>query len=339
MIGAKTMSRMALTLAAVVLVGFAAPGDKDGERIKRLVDKPGKTASLGELVTEVRAQLIARTAMPSETLKTIRRYQHETTDGIYKIVLFDIAWRGKTYRLGASTTPEGATYKVGIFDEFGKEVPEFDDFLGQFRGDYGVGLTEASNEDLGAILKRRDALATQTKPPAKPAEKKAWTLLKHHQSMMKLGAIWREIDLGDKSNEPLAKNLKALDEATAKLEEFSTNLRATMEPKTVGGYREVVKAMRADVAEALKLATAGDDTGATKIAREKIVTHCSKCHESDQNEFKTDLASALGNQLGGIGFKKGAFVVDVDVDKRDYTPEEAQMLANTIKACLLSTRD
>jgi hypothetical protein len=337
------MSRsIVFVLAGVALVASlaAAPGDKDGERIKRLVDKAGgRVNSLVDLATAAQSKLIARSAIGQDTLKSIRRYQVDVSGAIYKVALLDVSWRGKTMRLGTSTAPEGHLYRVGVFDEFGKELPEFAPFLAQFSGQEAVGLNEASNEDIGTVIKRRDAILGAKKPPVKPQEKKTWALLKHHHLMWDLGAAFSEVEAAREKGDMLAPSLGLLDTAAGAIDDFSDQLRAVMQPKTLGSYRELLKALRANIAEARGLEEKGDGEGAAKIAKARLKMDCGKCHGADQNEWKKPLEGALREQRHAAGFRPGVFVIDVDLRPLSWTAEEAQSLASAVKASLLAARE
>jgi hypothetical protein len=331
---------MLASLSAVILVFVsAAPGDKDGERIKRLVDKPGaKIHSLPDLTTAAQSKLIARTAIGQDSLKSIRRYQADA-DGLYKVVLLDVPWRGKTVRLGVSTAPEGHLYRSGVFDDFGKPIDDFEAFLAQFSGQQGLTLTNASNEDIGKVIQRRDALQNAAKPPVKPADKKAWALLKHMHLMWRLDDAFLALEAARDEEKPLLGALKKLEERASEIAEFSDQLRPLVQPKTLGSYRGMLGELRANAAEAIALEEKGDADGARKIAKARLKMDCGKCHGSDQNEFKAPLQSAFRDQRRAAGFAAGAFVVDVDLRAKEWTPEEAQALASAVKACLLAARE
>lgn len=327
-----------LLLVSMVFLS-AAPGDKDGERIKRLVDKPGaKIHSLPDLTTAAQAKLIARTAIGQDTLKSIRRYQVDA-EGTYKVVLLDAPWRGKTVRLGVSTAPEGHLYRSGVFDDFGKPLTDFDPFLEQFSGQQGLALTTASNDDVGKVIQRRDAILKSTKPPPKPADKKAWVLLKHMQLMWRVDGAFAHVETARVKAAPLLPSLKRLAEEAEAITEFSEHLRAVVQPKTLGSYREIAKELAKNTAEAIALEEKGDKEGAAKIAKARLKMDCGKCHGFDQTEFKAPLQASFRAQRRDAGFGPGVFVVDVDLRPGDLTPEEAQGLASAVKACLLAARE
>ncbi len=326
---------------AFLLMLFAAPGEKDGERIKRLVDKAGsRVSSLPELTTAAQSKWIARTAVGQDSVKSLRRYQAEASDGVYKVALVDLTWRGKVVRVGACLSPDGSIRKAGVFDEYGKEIADFAPFVKQFDKPDGVVLSDASNEDIGGVIKRRDAVMSSAKPPPKPADKKAWVLLKHHHLMWEFADCWRDLEAAAEKSDPLAPKIKAFDDQAAKIELFSENLRtAVIVPKTLGVYRDQLKELRADVAKVTELETKGDAEGARKFVKSDLKLDCGKCHGSEANEFKRPLESSLRDQLEGSGFKPGVFVVDVDLRAGKFESAEAQSLASAIKACLLAARE
>lgn len=335
-----TRSISFLLCAALLLSIGAAPGDKDGERIKRLVDKPGaKINSLADLTTAAQSKLIARTGIGQDTLKSIRRYQADAGGSIYKIVLLDVSWRGKPLRLGVSTAPEGHLYRSGVFDDFGKAITDFDPYLAQFSGQDGLALNAASNEDIGPIIKKRDAILKSGKPPVKPADKKTWALLKHTHLMWGLDSAFAHVETAREKGAPLLGSLKELDKEAEKIEEFSDQLRAVLQPKTLGSYREMLKELRKNTADAIALEEKGDAVEAAKIAKGRLKMDCGKCHGSDQNEFKSPLQSYFRDLRRSAGFASGVFLVDIDLRAKEMTPEEAQTLASAVKACLLSARE
>lgn len=332
------------TLALALVPVLPESGAKDGERIKALLGKSGaKIGSLEALTAAPAATLIARSGITREMLDTMRRYQAEAPgeSGPIGLALLDVPlgglWAGKPVRLGVALAASGEMKAVHCFDDFGKVIQDFEPFLRQFGPD-GVALNEASNEAIGDVVKRRDAVAGADKPPVKPQEKKTWTLYRHSLRMKAIGEHFQAASEAGAAGKPLAEPLAALDSDFAALDEFAGYLRAVMEPKTVGQYREQLKALRTDLKQASDLATKGENESAAKLLAGKLKLDCGKCHGFDANEWKRPFETELRRQREAAGFKSGVFVIDVDVRKVGFEIADAQMLAGAVKAACLACR-
>jgi mono/diheme cytochrome c family protein len=334
---------MNLTLLAtplvIALVIAEPPVAKDGERVKHLVGgKDAKVEVMPDLPTAASATLIARTAVASETLKSLRRYQADS----HRIALIDAPLESATrerLRIGVALAPEGHLARLALFDELGKPRDEFENFFAQFRGGEGVSISEASAADIGDVVKRRDQVLNAKKAPPKPADKQAWVLLRHHRAMWAVGAAYFQLEQARRAGEPLGRKLDDLDAALTEVEGFAGNLTAVVEAKTVGTYRQHLAAARAAIEKARAAVDADDRDALDRAVKIDVKNSCGACHGSDKNEFRRPLEGAMRDKLFAAGFAKGSFVVGVDVQPRELDERDAQSLASAIKAALLAARE
>src|SRR5690606_22882768 len=113
---------------------------------------------------------LARTALPTTVLASLRRYRVELEgETLPAIAAFlDLEWSGGKGRLGVAVAQSGAVFGPMLFDDFGKPLDELDPLLAQFKGQRGVRLTEASLRPVGEVMTRRDAVMATSDPPPNP---------------------------------------------------------------------------------------------------------------------------------------------------------------------------
>ncbi|MFH0945926.1 MAG: hypothetical protein V2A76_12065 [Planctomycetota bacterium] len=342
------MARTIVMTTLVCLLGIAAiaavqdAGRKDGERLKRLFEKPIKIVQpLPGLTAQPEGRLVARTGLSHDLLPSLRLYDVLLERQVVpsRTAFLDARWRGKTVRLGYSVTSEGSVYGPKAFDEFGKEVTDVDLFLDQFRGDGAVRLSDVSTESLGGVMQLRDEVLAQEKAPPKKSERKRWTLVRHHLLMFESDRLFRRLETARKNGESLRQPLKDLLELVAELHRFGTNLKAVLEPKEVGEYRRFLDSLVADATAALEALEGDDAERAGSLVDEKVGRGCVDCHEWQDHQYRKPLKDALATELAGVGFGKGSFVVGVDVRAAGFDPDQAQEMAAVVKALALLAHD
>src|SRR5690606_40417755 len=89
-------------------------GDKDGERLRRLLDGKtlGAVAVFPPLSAQPTGRILARTALPTTVLASLRRYRVELEgETLPAIAAFlDLEWSGGKGRLGVAVAQSGAVF-------------------------------------------------------------------------------------------------------------------------------------------------------------------------------------------------------------------------------------
>lgn len=314
------------------------PGAKDGERIQRLVPDPiAQVRSQPGLTAQPTSRLLARTALPFESLGTIRRYDVdvETDRELRRVAFLDVECDGETVRIGVGAAANGALLGPTAFDAYGKPVAALEPFLAQFRGHGGLVLTAASTEPIGDAVRLKDELLAMEKAPLKPAERKRWALFRHLRLMRESGRLHDALQEARQQGEPLGPPLRALASQIEATRSFSANLKSALAAKDLGRYRALNDELAAAVAEALRLTQEGNVEAAAKVVKGKVNTSCSRCHGFDDNAWRKPFEGALRAEREQTGIRAGSFIVDVDVERNGLNKDDAQRLASAVKAGML----
>ena len=341
----RTVLPVVLGLVAVAGLSAAAAveaGKGDGERLKRLFDRPIKSVqSLRGLTAQPSARLVVRTGLPREALPTIRLYgvvlEREVVPA--RTAFMDLPWKGKTARMGYSVTSQGGVHGPRAFDEFGKPLTDLDPFLSQFRGHEAVRLSEGSTRPIGEVVQLREEMLAQKKAPPKQSLRAQWALIRHHLLMFEAERLLENLERAAHAEQPLRQPLAELLDHALLMSQFSSNLKAVLEPKEVGQYRQFMAALETEATQAQELLSEGD----AGEARERVATQlrqaCVKCHDWEQNQWQRSFREGLRDELDLVGFGRGSFVVDVDVKLLDLDRDRAQAVAGVVKAVMLLAHD
>ncbi|MFG0318720.1 MAG: hypothetical protein ACF8XB_15710 [Planctomycetota bacterium JB042] len=342
-LGGAAVGALLLLSLAVSTASSAEPGEKDGERIRRLLDgKPIRgVRSLPGLTAQPSGRLVSRTALPTTMISSLRRYEVQLEGEVHpvRVAFFDLEWSEGEGRIGLGATREGALFGPTLFDDYGKEIDDLDELLARFQGHRGVRLTEASLQPVGEVMTRRDEMLATTKPPPKKEEREVWALFHHHLRMWELesshAALQRAREEGTGMREPL----RRLDEHLNELKPFASNLKGVLEPKEVGRYRRFVDQMLASTEKARVLLDKGNEKAASKLVKGEVKLGCGRCHGSDENQWRRPLEDAIRDLREGAGWRTGSFVVGVDLRPTRFGDADAQLVASTVKALMLLATD
>jgi len=337
----------ALALASGLALLAAAPsildaGKNDGERLKRLFDRPIKSVqSLQGLTAQPSARLVARTGMPNSALSTVRLYavllEREVIPA--RTAFLDLPWKGKPARLGYAVTSQGGVFGPKAFDEYGKPLTDLDPFLAQFRGQDAVRLTEASTRPIGEVIKLREDVLAESTPPPKHSLRTRWALVRHHLLMFEAERLLQNLKRAARNEQPLRRPLEELTEFTSQLHQFATHLKVVLEPKEVGQYRRFLTALETEANKASELVSKGDAEGARELVTTEVERTCVECHDWKENHWNRPFGDALRDELDQVGFARGSFVLEADVRRNGLDPERAQDVASVVKAIMLLAHD
>ncbi len=338
----RIVAALLLALAGPSFLGLATTspeaGQKDGERLKHLIPKGVKQVqSLPALSAQPTARLIARAGVTTAQLESIRQYQVEMTGEMKptRVAFIDVDWGGKPARIGVGATPTGGLIGPLAFDEYGKAIDDFEPMLQQFRGHGGVTLTEASLAPIGDTLKRRDDAIAATRPPPKPAERKAWTMFHHLKLMRRAGQLHEQLQAAREAGEPMRSHLRELSDHFDEVDRFATNLKVVAQPKEIGEYRKFIDELQGHAENALRLVDEGSAEEAEKIVKAKVKTSCGKCHGWDGNHWRKPFEGVMRAEREASGWGNGSFVIGVDLAARGFEESDAQQVACAVKAGML----
>lgn len=342
----RTLSILSLVAAAAAALipsipasPVAEPGAKDGERIKRLLSARSirGVGALPGLTAQPTGRIVARTAIPTTMLSSLRRYSVEVEgeQAPVTVVFFDLEWSGGEGRLGVGATRDGAFFGPTLFDDYGKEVDSLDAVLAQYKGDGGVRLTEASLEPVGEVMKSRDEMLLVTKPPPRRDEREVWALFHHHRRMWEIDVAHEALQRARSEGTSMREPLRRLEEHLTELKPFASNLKGVLEPKDVGQYRRFVDELIDATSKARVLVDKGNDKAASKLVKGTVKMGCGKCHGWDENQWKAPFEGAVRERREAAGWRTGSFVVGVDLRPSAFAAEDAQLVASTVKALML----
>lgn len=317
----------------------AEPGAKDGERIKRLLD--GRTIRgvgvLPGLTAQPSGRLVARTAVPTTALPSLRRYQVQVEGELHPVTVafLDLEWSEGEGRLGVAATRGGELLGPTLFDEYGKEMDDLEDVLAQYRGQAGVRLTEASLQPVGDVMTRRDEMLATEDPPPKADAREVWALFHHHRRMWELDAAHEALQRAREEGASMREPLERVEEHLVGLDGFATHLKTVLEPKEVGRYRRFLDEMVAATDKARVLIDKGNQEAASKLVKGKVKLGCGRCHGWDENQWRRPLEDAVRDRREAAGWRTGSFVVGVDLRPTRFEQADAQLVASTVKALML----
>jgi soluble cytochrome b562 len=327
-------------VAAIATVCLAfAPGEKgDGDRLRGLFKEKTRTVARQEVLRPAKlATLLSASAISNDVVKDMHVYDVELDgkEGVYHVVLMDLAWGRKPARIAVAVNPAGELHDVSITDEYGKKQKELDVFLAQFQGEYALRLTTESLKPIGDVAKLRDSIMKATKAPLKPDEKLRYGLVLQRAQMWKLDELSERIEIARKDGNPIDAELKLMRAELERVSALTAHMTKLLKPKELGQFKQHLDGMKTSIDAALARIAEGKVEEASKAVKAEVLDTCAKCHGSDANTWRRPLQSVLREEREKLAGKDGVFVVEFDVKPMSVDLSDAQTIASSIKAALL----